>query len=52
MEKITDITFNKKGKATIIGKGEDSKIDFGTYYLQESKAGTGYQKDDTLYRIS
>lgn len=51
MEKITDITFNKKGKATIIGKGEDSKIDFGTYYLQESKAGTGYQKDDTLYKI-
>lgn len=51
MEKITDITFNKKGKATIIGKGEDSKIDFGTYYLQESKAGIGYQKDDTLYKI-
>ena len=51
MEKITDITFNDEGKATIVGKGEDSKIDFGTYYLQESKAGIGYQKDDTLYKI-
>lgn len=51
MEKITDITFDDKGKATIIGKGDDSKIDFGTYYLQESKAGIGYQKDDTLYKI-
>ncbi len=51
MEKITDITFDDKGKATIVGKGEDSKIDFGTYYLQESKAGIGYQKDDTLYKI-
>ena len=51
MEKITDITFNDEGKATIVGKGEDSKIDFGTYYLQEYKAGIGYQKDDTLYKI-
>ncbi len=51
MEKITDITFDDKGKATIIGKGEDSKIDVGTYYLQENKAGIGYQKDDTLYKI-
>lgn len=50
-EKVTDITFNNEGKAEIIGKGNKSLIDFGTYYLQETKAGTGYIKDNTFYEI-
>lgn len=50
-EKVTDITFNDEGKAEIIGKGDKSLIDFGTYYLQETKAGTGYIKDNTFYEI-
>lgn len=51
MKKVTDITLDEKGEALIIGKGEDSLLDYGTYYLKETKAGTGYQLDETLHTI-
>lgn len=51
-EKVTDISFDNDGKAEIVGEGNKSLIDFGTYYLQETKAGTGYIKDNNLYKIT
>ena len=51
-EKVTDISFDNDGKSEIVGEGNKSLIDFGTYYLQETKAGTGYIKDNNLYKIT
>ncbi len=46
-KKITDVTFDENMEATI----DSNLLDFGTYYLQETKAGVGYQKDETVYEF-
>ena len=47
--KITDITLDEHASATISSR--DVPLKYGTYYLQETQAGTGYQQDKEYYSI-
>lgn len=50
MEKITDLTLDENMEATLSSNNYD--INYGTYYLKETKAGTGYLQDEELYEIN
>ncbi len=49
MEKITDITLDENIEAFISSNNYD--IDYGIYYLKETKQGTGYLPNNKLYKI-
>ena len=50
MEKITDITLNNNLEASI--SSNDYDLDYGTYYLKETKVGVGYLPNDKVYEIN
>ncbi len=51
-QKITDVALNANMTAKIIGTGEQPLISFGTYYLQETTTGIGYQPNNKTYTIN
>ena len=50
MEKITDISLNENMEAAL--SSNDFDLDYGTYYLKETKTGTGYIPNDKVYEIN
>ena len=50
MEKITDLTLDENMEATL--SSNDYDITYGTYYLKETKQGTGYLPNDEIYEIN
>ncbi len=50
MEKITDLTLDENMEASI--SSNDIDLDYGTYYLKETKTGTGYLPNDKVYEIN
>ena len=49
MEKITDISLDENMEASISSNNFD--LNYGTYYLKETKTGTGYQPNEKVYEI-
>lgn len=49
MEKITDITLDENMEAEINSSNYD--LTYDTYYLKETKSGTGYLPNDEIYEI-
>ena len=49
MEKIKDITLNDKMEASITSN--DYNLNYGTYYLKETKTGVGYEQNNEVYEI-
>lgn len=50
MEKITDLTLDENMEINL--SSNDYDINYGTYYLKESKSGTGYLPNDRVYEIN
>ncbi len=50
MEKITDISLDENMEASL--SSNDIDLDYGTYYLKETKTGTGYLPNDKVYEIN
>ena len=50
MEKITDISLDENMEASL--SSNDFDLDYGTYYLKETKTGTGYLPNDKVYEIN
>ncbi len=49
MEKITDLTLDENMETSI--SSSDYDLEYGTYYLKETKTGTGYLPNDKIYEI-
>ena len=49
MEKIKDIALNDKMEASITSN--DYNLNYGTYYLKETKTGVGYEQNNEVYEI-
>ena len=49
MEKIADLALDKNMEASI--SSSDYDLEYGTYYLKETKTGTGYLPNDEVYEI-
>lgn len=49
MKKITDITLNDNMEASI--NSNDINLEYGLYYLKETKQGTGYIENNKTYKI-
>ncbi len=50
MEKITDLVLDENMETTI--SSNDFDLTYGTYYLKETKTGTGYLPNDNVYEIT
>lgn len=50
MEKITDLSLDDNMEFSL--SSNDYDLNYGTYYLKETKAGTGYLPNDKTYEIN